>query len=289
VNALVGPINLLKSFFGFLRSQGWMIEPLFPSSQLIPDGFDIQAAGLVAFGPPSIKNLTPAAYQIAGGQLIGASHLNDVHQQAGMIDVERLSAWAIPTLRSLAALLIVGFLLIWLLPEQLSYSVEQARKSFWRSLFTGLLVWVFGWILVILLTLLTLGLAIFFYWISLPNLAFLIGAFGLGSIGVAVSIFFISIVFVSKIIFATMLGKLFFTRFIPKHAGIRVWPFLTGVILYVLVASIPYLGFLVATFATLVGLGALWTVVSPRKLPKVETEVPVQPAEASPEANLRTE
>jgi hypothetical protein len=38
----------------------------------------------------------------------------------------------------------------------------------------------------------------------------------------------------------------------------RSWPLLVGVLLYVLVVGIPYLGFVVSVVVTLLGLGAMW-------------------------------
>jgi hypothetical protein len=210
-------------------------------------------------------------------------------QQAGTIDVQRLKDWAVPTLRNLVALLLLGLLVLWLLPAQLSYAGEQARKSPWRSLLTGLLVFVIGWFVALLALLLIIALAIFFYWLSLPNLGFLTATIGLSSLGIALSIFWLDIVFFSKIVIAYLCGALFFKRFLPKYAHRRVWPFLAGVVVYALLASIPYLGWLVAVIATFLGLGAIWKLTAMRKQPEVQVNEEPQLIENMPEASATTE
>jgi len=212
-----------------------------------------------------------------------------------------VKSWAIPFLRNLAALLILGLLVLWLLPAQLSYAGEQARKHPWRTLLTGLLVFVVGWFVALLATLLILALAIFFYWVSLPNLGFLIGTLGLSSIGIAISIFWLDIVFFSKIVVAFLCGSLFFKRFLPKYAHRRIWPFLLGVIVYALLASIPYLGWLVAVIVTFLGLGAIWKLTAMRKqseapegnqaqeAEQVQISEEIQPTQDMPETSATTE
>jgi hypothetical protein len=187
-------------------------------------------------------------------------------------------------------LLILGLLVVWLVPAQLSDAVEQTRRKPWRALLTGLLVFVLGWVIAFLLFLLILALAIFLYWLSLPTLGFLAGMLGLMGLGLAVTVFWLSITYFSKIIIATLVGTLLFKRFIPKYAHSRVWPLLTGVILYALLASIPYLGWLIAVITTFFGLGALWMVSKPRAaLSEDQSVAQPQPDEEKPDIGLLSE
>jgi uncharacterized membrane protein len=82
---------------------------------------------------------------------------------------------------------------------------------------------------------------------------------------------------------------LLFKRFLPKYADNRILPFLTGVIIYALVASIPYLGWLVVVIVTFYGLGALWKLASLRKLPEVESTALPQPVDDEPETGVIVE
>jgi hypothetical protein len=282
VNALVGPLNLIQSLTRYLESKGLLPKSLGGSSGFIPGGLTKHAPLVVGFGLPSINNLlfSPAP---ATEKLLSTANVNA--QQQG-IDTARLQAWVIPTLRNLAALLILGLLVVWLQPAQLSWAGEKLRASPWRSLGTGLLVFIVGWILVLLLTALIIVLAIFFYWVSLPNLGFLVGTLGLGSMGVGISIFWLSIMYFSKIVVATLVGKLLFRRFIPKYANNRILPFLVGVVIYVLLASIPYLGWLIMVIATLLGLGAIWISFVSRKPLVAEEIVSIGPVAESQDVDL---
>ncbi len=107
---------------------------------------------------------------------------------------------------------------------------------------SGLTFYVGGWFIAVLAFGLIVVLALFFYIISLPNLGFLVGTLGLMGLGLGVSVFWLSITYVSKLIIAFLIGKLLLQRFAPRYAQSNLWPLLLGVVLYALVASIPYLG-----------------------------------------------
>jgi hypothetical protein len=289
VDALIGPVNLIQVLYNYMLDQGWLSQPLKFNFPWFQRGFEKQALPVMAFGLPSIQNMifisTAPANETALNTRLGLQS----SQQAATIDVQRLKDWAVPTLRNMAGLLLLGLLVLWLLPAQLSYAGEQARKNPWRSLLTGLLVFVIGWFVALLALLLIVALAIFFYWVSLPNLGFLFGTIGLSSLGIAISIFWLSIVFFSKIIIANLCGTLFFKRFLPKFAHRRIWPFLTGVIVYALLASIPYLGWLVAVIATFMGLGAIWKLSSTQKQPEAQPDEEAQLVENMPDASATLE
>ena len=90
------------------------------------------------------------------------------------------------------------------------------------------------------------------------------------------SIFWLSIAYFSKIVIAYLVGSLIFKRFLPKYAQTRIWPFLTGVVIYALLASIPYLGWLIAVIATLFGLGAIWMLSGSRKQAEVQSDAQLE-------------
>ena len=160
------------------------------------------------------------------------------------------------------ALIILGLLLVWLVPIQMTWAGQQIRARPWRALLNGLLVFVFGWIVALLAIVVVVVFAIFLYWVSLPDLAFLFGMIGLMTVGLAVSLFWLCIAFFSKLVVIDLVATMLFKRFLPKAAGSRVWPLLVGVLLYALLVSIPYLGFLIAVVTTLIGLGSIWMVAS---------------------------
>jgi hypothetical protein len=287
VDALIGPVNIINVIYNFALEKGWLSQPLKFNLPWLSRGYLSQPVPVIAFGLSSINNhtITAALSETA----LNAGQILQTSAQSSTIDVERLKSWVVPLLRNLAALLILGFLVLWLAPTQLSWAGEQARTSPWRMLLTGLLVFVIGWFAALLALVVILGLAIFLYWVSLPGLGFLVGALGMMALGLALIVFWLSIAYFSKIIIAFLFGKLLFKRFLPKYADNRILPFLTGVIIYALVASIPYLGWLVVVIVTFYGLGALWKLSSMRKLPEVESTALPQPVGDEPETSVIVE
>ena len=181
-------------------------------------------------------------------------------QQTAQIDTERLQTWGIALLRNLIALLALGLLGIWLYPATFNWTSEMVQKAPWRMALSGLTFYLGGWFVAVVGSGLVVAFALFFYTISLPNLGFLLGTLGLTGLGLGVSVFWLSIAYGSKLIIALLIGRLTLQRFAPRYAQGNLWPLILGVVLYALVASIPYLGWVVATLVTFFGLGALWVV-----------------------------
>ena len=261
-----------------MLDKGWLSQPFKLNFPWFQRGFEKQASPGIAFGLASIQHYPVFSPTYSRGPALSVDQSLQAPKQASAIDTARLSSWAGPLLRNLAALLILGLLVLWLLPAQLSFAGEQVRIKPWRSLLNGLLVFVIGWFAALLALLLILALAVFLYWVSLPTLGFFVGALGLTSLGLVLSLFWLSIAYFSKIIIAFLCGSLLFKRFLPKYAHYRILPFLTGVILYALLASIPYLGWMIAVIVTFLGLGAIWTLSNSRRKPKdqaVEAPEPV--------------
>jgi hypothetical protein len=102
-------------------------------------------------------------------------------------------------------------------------------------------------------------------------------------LGLALTIFWLSIAYFSKIIVAYLVIALVFKRWIPSLANNRILPLVIGVILYALLASIPYLGVLISAVATLMGLGGLWMFLTKNHLPENEEVVQAEPEEINPE------
>ncbi|MGE5378476.1 MAG: hypothetical protein ACM3XO_25735 [Bacteroidota bacterium] len=257
VNALVGPLRVGMVIYDFLKNQG-----LLPKTT----GMDFHyAPGTSALG----SSLT---YQALGPLVLISSHASrvDSQPQAAASSTEQWQIWGIALLRNMAALLIVGLLIVWLLPAQLIFASEQTRTHPWRSLLSGLLILLLGWLVALIALLLFLALAFFLFWASLPNLGFLVGSMGVLAVGLAAVIFWLSIVYFSKVIVAFWFGRLLFKRFLPKYQQSSVWALVAGVVLFALIVSIPYLGWFVSVIATMFGLGALWAVAFPRKVAEDE-------------------
>jgi hypothetical protein len=273
VNALVGPLRLGLVIYDFIKDQGWLPQ----STGLdVLDPAGVSAGQSAAGSGLMLQSIRPLVLIAAPASEWG----QQPPQQSGGIDTEAWQTWGIALLRNIAALLIVGLLAIWLLPAQLTFSSELPRSRPWRSLLTGFLVLLLGWFVALLALLLVIGLAFFLFWISLPNLGFLVGSLGVMAVSLAGIVYWFSIAFFSKVIIAFLLGRSLFAKSTWKYAQGRVVPLLAGVVLFALIVSIPYLGWVVSVISTMFGLGALWLVAFPAKVKEIEPVTVVQPAEA---------
>jgi cytoskeletal protein CcmA (bactofilin family) len=283
VNAMVGPVLLVQKVYDFLVSKGWWPKSLQIGPRSFQDEFGKQTRIGLAFGLTSLKETASIILPAGKDNMAGLLPSSQSPKAANAIDATRVQSWAISLLKNLVTLLILGLLIAWLAPHQLDLAQERARLKPWNALLTGLLVFVLGWLVAILALILVIALAAFFFWLTLYNLGFFTGAFGLITIGLALSVFWLSIAYLSKIVVAFLIGSLIFKRFIPAFAQSRVWPLVVGIILYALLASIPYLGWLIALISTFIGLGSLWMLSKKRRLPKPEPANLPSPAEESQE------
>lgn len=169
-----------------------------------------------------------------------------------------LGNWLINRLRDMVTLLLVGGLLIWLFPGQLDQWASILRKRPLAAGGWGLVTYITGFAGVLILFLLILVVGISLATVTLWDLAWAWWAVGLFALLLAFSLFLVAIAFVSKIIVAYLIGELLFERFVSKPNMRKPWPLLVGLIIYVLLSGIPYLGLAVALVATFLGLGSLW-------------------------------
>jgi hypothetical protein len=261
ITAIIGPVQIVQMFFIPL------FERIRTAIGAVQQGTMVQAnvplmAGIGAVG------LNPASNYQTIEPMTG--------QQATQIDWERIQSWGLGLLKNLIALLILGLLGVWLVPTPLSVAASKVQQSPWRMALSGFVVYVGGWFFAVLAFILILVLAIFFLSLSFTNLGFLVGMLGLTSVGLWVSVLWLSITYISKIVVAILIGRLLLKRIAPRQAESRVWSLILGVVLYALAASIPYLGWVIATLVTFFGLGGLWAVSipSPRKKRKEALESP---------------
>ena len=72
-----------------------------------------------------------------------------------------------------------------------------------------------------------------------------------------------------------LIGSLIVRKLAPNAAAHRFWPFLLGLILYVLLVSIPYLGLVLSFLAVILGFGALAQVLMAERREMDTPPVPV--------------
>jgi len=165
-------------------------------------------------------------------------------ERAGAVVV--VGRWILRRLRELATLLILGALVLWLLPDLFTKVVDKAGSEPMPSAGWGLLTWFGGYFIagvigvVIVIVAIILGVVL-----------------GLSSLSLAFTLFLLLVKYASKLVVSFLVGKLLLQKIAPKYAEYKAWPMVLGVVLYVVLRSVPFVGWLVGVAATLVGLGAM--------------------------------
>jgi len=194
--------------------------------------------------------------------------------------------WIIARLRELVTLLLLGALILWLWPRWLYRAADAVRLQPLLSLGWGLVVWLLGYIGAAVIAFLIVLAAILLGIVTLGGLAFAVLGVGFSALGMAFTVFWLSVAYLSKIVVAYLVGRwivLGLTRREEPRTEVvtppgeepgteptprRVertrsvaqdgWSLVVGVAIYVLLRAIPVLGWLIGAVVALFGLGALF-------------------------------
>ena len=235
------------AFFAFA---GGLPVPSVPAGLHVTDEARIE--GSLTYVSAEEADISPAA-RIAGG----------VSREEPEVPVAKKPAkpgigsprWFLGRLQGFLSLLAVGFLLAWLAPRHLERAVETLKAKPLPS---------FGWGIVIAVSVPAAGL-IFAALIVIVGVlvSALLGGLGgviiLGGLILDEALFtllFIGVAYVSKVITGLWAGRAILGRIWPSQAGAFFGPIAAGVLAFVVLNSIPYLGVLVWLLAVLPGLGA---------------------------------
>jgi len=202
---------------------------------------------------------------------------------------QEIGAWFLYWLRDLATFLALGLLVIWLIPRPFNRWSEIARRSPLKSFGAGIVVIIIGYVGFAILFALVLALGIFLYVIQFNDLGGAVLGFGLPATAVAFGALNVFVAFISKLVVAFLFGKILFERWYPKALAHNIWPLLLGLIVYLLIRAIPWLGWAVGVIVTLVGLGAIWLDLShPKAVVENSPAVEEQAAEEPQPDDLET-
>ncbi|MFA6382194.1 MAG: hypothetical protein WCX08_02935 [Candidatus Buchananbacteria bacterium] len=138
---------------------------------------------------------------------------------------------------SLFSLLVVGLVLITLIPKPVLEIKEEMLKRIWPSI---------GWGLVYLIVIPAATILLMMTIIGLPLALIIIPLYLIG-------------LYLSKIIAAFVIGLVILDSLAPgkKHKGSLMWPLVLGLLIFVIVGSIPFLGWLARLALVLWAFGAM--------------------------------
>ncbi len=166
--------------------------------------------------------------------------------------------WFLKLLRTIITLLALGMLMQWLFPNFIASAEYKLQTETWPSLGWGVVAYAFFYFaLLVVFTAMILG-AIIFGFLSLGGLSGTIVVVGLLLLSVLTVGFILTVAYLTKIIVATLGGKLLLARVKPEWANHKFYPLALGVIILSLFISIPVAGWLIKWVVILFALGALW-------------------------------
>jgi cytoskeletal protein CcmA (bactofilin family) len=233
--------------------------------------------------------LSPQTLQ-PGGMKLAAPVAYHSHQQ-GVVDTLVLQRWLISTAREYIGLLLVGLLALWLIPGHLRRWGDKIRQAPFSSLGLGLTAIIVGYVGLLLLWVVIMSVALGIGWIGLSGIGTAIGLLGSFGVGTAGALFFVVVVYLSKVIFAFQAGFMILKRYDRPGFWFRLGVLALGLLIYVLLAAIPYVGWVIALVVMFLGTGAVFLVFNDdRRFEKPAAEIPAveaaqtdQPVEVAPE------
>ncbi len=236
--------------------------PFFPS-QFMPGMPAVPSVpGGLTFGPSAAiaGNLDYASTQAADippGVVAGTVQFTqEVTEQAERRQTLSAVSFLLGRLRRFVGLLLIGLLLLWLARRPLKRAVETLEQQPLASLGWGILA-----LLLLLaaaaaiggLMLLLAGLLGLFTMQALATTFAFLGMVSLGLLALAAAV---AIVWLAPVAVCLWTGRWVLRRLRPTAANARVGPFVLGLVVYVLLTAIPWVGALVTIAAAVWGLGA---------------------------------
>jgi cytoskeletal protein CcmA (bactofilin family) len=212
---------------------------------------------------------------------LAAPALALVAQQADepSVSVGGIPEWLVARLGDLAILLLVGGLTIWLRPVLIERPAESLRRKPLPAAGFGLLALTIAINAVAIAILLGVVLFVVGIWlgsVTLWELAFLLWGIGYPSLVLLFSLLALTVLYVSKAVVAEMAGRLILKQLAPRSLEYRILPLLLGLVLYVVLRSIPMLGWAIEVVVTIFGLGGIWLALRGERSPAPQVPSPLE-------------
>lgn len=208
--------------------------------------------GIISIGPGrSIRGLYAAP---AAGPL---TQLALQTQEEPANQAEDVAQWFLVRLRQFVQLLIVGVLVAWLRPARFRRSADRLRARPGASTLYGFVGLISGFVATPLLLFLVVAIGIGLAYLKLAPLSVTFLGLSLSAIGFVFWLFIIVLIFISKAVVAYWGGTLILGRLLPKGNRFWIWPLLLGLVIYVFLSAIPFLGVALGFLVATIGLGAV--------------------------------
>ena len=216
------------------------------------------------------------AAAVVAGKTTRHEPVVEVEEERVVSPAERTTNWLLGHLRRLVTLFLVGLLMVWAVPTWTRGATKALRARPLPSLGWGVVTIALFFLALLVILVAMVLLAVIFGVITLDGLAGTAVWTGILAMALLVFFFVIAVVYITKIVISFLGGQLILARVKPEWAEGRIWPLVIGVVLFVVITAIPWLGGLISFIAVLLGLGALWLLgrqaYRQRKVAPVEIE-----------------
>ena len=228
--------------------------PGMPAIPSVPSGLTFGTAAKIA---GSLDYSSSQAAEVPADAVAGkVLFTQEVTEQAERRQTLSAISFVLGRLRRFVGLLLIGLLLIWLARRPLKRAVETLEQQPLASLGWGLLALLLILAAAVAVSALMLLLAGLFGLFTMQALATTIAFLGAVLLGLLILAAAVAIVWLAPVAVCLWLGRWILHRLRPAAADGRFSPFLLGLVVYVLLSAIPWVGALVTLAAAVWGLGA---------------------------------
>jgi cytoskeletal protein CcmA (bactofilin family) len=238
-----------------------MMMPNVPAMPSVPTGLTVDEGAQIG---GKLDYTSAREWSIPAGAVAGAITRHEpeikaeTKEEVVISPAKRAADWFLGHLRRLVTLLLVGLLMVWVIPGWTERATGALQAKPLPSLGWGV-VSIAAFILGLLVILIgTIIVAVVLGVITLGGLAGTTAWTGGLTMALLAFFFSITVTYITKVVVSFLSGRLILARLKPDWAEGRIWPLVVGVVLFVIITTIPILGGLVKLIVVLLGLGALW-------------------------------
>lgn len=198
----------------------------------------------------------------SGGSVGGSERVNV--QQPEVEQAPTLADRIVDALRRYVSILAIGVVLLWLLPRVVRGAADAARGRPLVSFGVGVLGFVGVIVALVLLILVTVLVAVVLGLLGLGSLTGVTVFGGILVIGIVLFLFVLAVAFAAQATVGLAIGRLLLRG---ERRSFLAWlgPLAIGVLIVVLLASIPVVGGFLEVLLVLLGLGALLLLARPAR------------------------
>jgi cytoskeletal protein CcmA (bactofilin family) len=219
----------------------------------VPSGLTVASSARIA-GKLNYRSTAEATVS-AGSSVGGISFDRQVAPQGS---AQQATIPWLGYVRRLATLLLLGLLLLWLLPAWTKRMADSIETRPLPSMGWGVIAFLAFLAGVIGLVIATVVLAILFGYLTLGGLVALVISVGLLMNATLVVGYIAFTAYLAEIVVAFVAGRWLLRRAQPAWLEQPFAPLALGLVVYVALSAVPWLGTIVGLVVVLLGLGALW-------------------------------